>query len=179
MAQFEREKFKALVHYISSRCEDDPSRLGAVKLNKILWYAEIGKFVRTGTALTGARYIKRQFGPVPADIQEIVAELEQERKLAVKDVPYHKYDKREYISLREPDVDVFFSASDIVDINRVIDMVCDTHSATTISEQSHNEPWQLAEIGEELPFYTALAIPGEITEEDLKWADKKIATLKA
>lgn len=179
MAEFEREKFKTLVHYICSRCEDEPSRLGAVKLNKILWYSEIGNFVRTGTPLTGATFIKREYGPVPAVIPDVIAELQSERKLFVRDVPVYRFEKKEYIPLTEPDIDTFFSASDILNIDRVIDMVCDMHTARTISEQSHNEAWQLAAIGEELPLYAALAVPGEITEEDLKWADKKIATLKA
>lgn len=181
MAQFDfdREKFKTLVHYICERCEDNPSRLGAVKLNKILWYAEIGRFMRTGEPLTGAAFIKRQFGPVPAEIQDVLEELEHEGKLFIRDVPYHQLEKREFISLREPDIDTFFAASDIGTIERIIDMVCDMYSAKTISDQSHNEAWELAEIGEELPLYTALAIPGEITEEDLKWADKKLATFRA
>jgi hypothetical protein len=177
MALFNRSKFKALVHYICSRCEDNPARLGATKLNKILWYAETGHFLKTGKPLTGARYIKRQFGPVPAAIPAIVEELEAEGKLFVRDVPFHAYDKKEYISLQEPEIDSFFTASDIGDIDRIIDAVCDAHTAKSISHKTHNEPWHLAEIGEDLPLYTALARPGELTEIDMKWADEKIAAM--
>jgi hypothetical protein len=178
MAGFDRSKFKTLIHYICSRCQDNPARLGATKLNKILWYAETSHFLKSGGPLTGARYIKRQHGPVPAAIPAIVEELVQEQKLFVREVSFYEFDKKEYISLQEPDIDSFFSASDIGHIDRIIDMVCDTHTAKSISLKTHNEPWQLAEIGEDLPLYTAMAIPGELTETDMEWADEQIAALE-
>lgn len=173
--RFKRNKFKALVHYICWKTQDDPSRLGATKLNKVLWYAETQHFLRTGQPLTGDRYIKRQYGPAPISILPIVRELEEEGQIFVRDVPYFQYGKKEYISLKEPDIDTLFSASDIGNIDRIIDAVCDSHTAKTISNRTHNEPWHLADLGEELPLFTALAIPAEITESDMQWADDKIA----
>lgn len=177
MPGFDRPKFKSLVHYICSRCQDNPARLGATKLNKILWYAETGHFLKSGEPLTGAKYVKRQHGPVPNCIPAIVEELVSEQKLYVRDVPFYNYEKKEYIPLQEPDIDSFFSASDIGKIDRIIDAVCDIHTARSISLKTHNEPWQLAEIGEELPLFTALAVPGELTEADMNWADEKIAAI--
>jgi uncharacterized phage-associated protein len=176
---FERSKFKALVHYICWRTQDNPARLGATKLNKILWYAETGTFLKTGKPLTGARYVKRQHGPVPACIPAVVNELVEEQKIFVRDVPFFKFEKKEYISLQDPEIDSFFSASDIGNFDRIIDVVCDAHTARSISDRTHNEPWHLAELGEALPLFTALALPAEITEADMQWADEKIAALKA
>lgn len=176
MTGFNRPKFKALVHYICSRCQDNPGRLGATKLNKILWYADTGHFLKSGESLTGARYVKRQHGPVPAAITPIVDELVAEGKLIIRD-PVYQYDTRQYITLQEPEIDSVFSASDIRDIDNVIDAVCDSHTAKSISIKSHNEAWQMAEIGEDLPLFTVLARPGELTETDMKWADEKIAAL--
>ena len=177
VGNFNKAKFKALTHYICARCEDDPSRLGATKLNKIIWYAETGHFLRTGKPLTGARYVKRQHGPVPACITFMVDELVQEGKIFVRDVPYYGQEKKEYINLKEPEIDRFFSASNIRDVDRLIYLVCDTHTARSISKTSHNEPWRLASIGEDLPLFTAIALPGELTENDTEWADKQIARL--
>ena len=67
-AGFKKRKFKTLVQFIVSRCADDPSRLGYTKLNKILWYSETNHYLKTGAPLTGANYVKRQHGPVPACI---------------------------------------------------------------------------------------------------------------
>jgi uncharacterized phage-associated protein len=174
---FQREKFKALVHYICWRTQDNPARLGATKLNKILWYAETGNFLKTGKPLTGARYVKRQHGPVPACIPAIVNELVEEQKIFVRPAT-QQFDTTLYISLQEPGIDRNFSASDIGNIDRIIDAVCDAHTASSISRKTHNEPWHLAELGEDLPLFTSLALPAEITEAHAKWADERIAGMR-
>lgn len=45
---FARDRLKALVQYICYQCHD-PSVLGAIKLNKILWYSDVIAFARSGT----------------------------------------------------------------------------------------------------------------------------------
>lgn len=176
---FKKGKFKTLVQFIVSRCADDPSRLGFTKLNKILWYAETGYWLRTGEPLTGANYVKRQHGPVPACIEFMVDELKEEKKLFVRDVPYYGHNKAEFIPLQEPEnIDMFFTASDIDEFTRIIDFVCDENTAKSISKLSHTESWEIAEIGDKLPLYTILS-KGEVTEEHLKWADEKIKELES
>jgi hypothetical protein len=46
---FDREKFKSLVHYVCWRCMDDPSKLGSVKLNKILGHQISGRTMSTAS----------------------------------------------------------------------------------------------------------------------------------
>ena len=65
------EKYKAAVHYIIASC-DDPIKLGSIKLNKILFYSDSDMFFNTGKSITNDEYIKRQFGPVPKNILEIL-----------------------------------------------------------------------------------------------------------
>ena len=48
-------KFKSLVHYICWRCAD-PTKLGAVKLNKVLWRADFKAYLELGESVTGATY---------------------------------------------------------------------------------------------------------------------------
>jgi hypothetical protein len=60
------EKFKALVHYIVASC-DDPQRLGATKLNKVLWFADAFSYRATKNSITDETYVKRQRGPDFAD----------------------------------------------------------------------------------------------------------------
>lgn len=172
-----REKFKALVHYICAKC-DDPSRLGSTKLNKILWYAETIAFLNTGEPLTGARFVKRQFGPAPTAILPILQELEDEKAILIKNVSFYGFPKREFISLRQPSVTEPFTPEQVAIIDEVIEAICDTHTARSIVDLSHDEIWEMASIGEELPVYTVLAERGEVTEEDAAWADAKIAELQ-
>jgi hypothetical protein len=61
--KFNNKKFSNLVHYICYKC-DDPSQLGATKLNKILWYCDMFSYRWNSESMTGENYIKRQFGPV-------------------------------------------------------------------------------------------------------------------
>jgi hypothetical protein len=46
----------------------DGFTFGAVKLNKILYYADMLHYAHTGAPITGATYAKRQQGPVPKQV---------------------------------------------------------------------------------------------------------------
>ncbi|MFP5250622.1 MAG: Panacea domain-containing protein [Acidobacteriota bacterium] len=172
-----REKFKSLVHYVCAKTED-PSQLGATKLNKILWYSETLAFLNYGQPVSGAKFVKRQFGPAPTAILPILAELEAEQKIVVRNVSFHGFPKKEFISMTEPVLDDEFTADEIAIVDYVIDTICRTHTATSISNLSHDDIWEMAAIGEELPLYVSLAEKGEITEEDVAWADKKIRVIE-
>lgn len=172
-----REKFKSLVHYVCSKCAD-PSRLGATKLNKILWYAESLAFLNFGEPMTGARFVKRQFGPAPAAILPILDELVSEDALLVRDVSFYGFPKKEFISLKPPVLGDSFTADQISIIDAVIEAICNEHTAKSIVSLSHDDIWEMASIGEDLPLYTSLAEQGEVTEEDVAWADEKIAALE-
>lgn len=170
----DRRKFKALVQYICYKCHD-PSVLGATKLNKILWYSDIIAFAKTGVSITTETYVKQQHGPVPKHILQVIGELEADKAVAVREVAYYDYAKREYIALREPDISMF-KPEEISIVDSVIDVVCHKHTAASISTGSHDAIWKLAEIGEEIPLYTVFASElGEITEADVKWAKEVLS----
>lgn len=170
----DREKFKSLVHYICWKC-DDPSKLGATKLNKIVWYAEKTAFLRLGASMTGAKFVKREYGPVPAAIIPVLDELQKESAIVIRHVHLFDYPKKEYISLTEPNIDNF-SGKEISILDNVIEGVCQNHTAATISNTTHDEIWDLAEIGEEIPLYAVLGKRAEICEEDIAWAKEQIAS---
>jgi len=171
-------KFKTLVHYICWKVED-PRRLGATKLNKILWFSDLLTYLNFNAPVTGARYVKRQFGPVPVALLPVVEELRNDGKLAVRDVEYFGKPKREYFALETPDVSSF-SPEEISLIDSIIQSVCEDHTASSISELTHNEAWKMAEIGEDLPFFTVFSSrSGEIDEQDIAWADSQIEKLRA
>src|SRR5437868_6546437 len=102
---FDREKFKNLVHYICLRCE--PSKLGAVKLNKALWLADFRAFYEFGASITGDRYIKRQFGPVPSAIIPTLKELERDGLVSIQREQFHGLEKMEFRAQGQPDMHDF------------------------------------------------------------------------
>lgn len=175
---YDADKFRALVHYICWKAQD-PTKLGATKLNKVLWFVDTIAFVKHGHSVTGAPYIKRQFGPVPHPVLPELEYLRAAGALAIRETEYFGKPKREFFALTEPDISAF-DPTDISLADSVIDIICNKHSAVSISELTHDEIWQMAEIGEELPHYAVLAgNVGELTEEDMEWARREAGEVQA
>ncbi|MFD2578876.1 Panacea domain-containing protein [Novosphingobium colocasiae] len=67
-----------------------PTRVawGAIRLNKILWFADCHAFRENGVSITGDTYLKRKFGPVPKHVLAALRDLEGEGKVVVREVPY-------------------------------------------------------------------------------------------
>lgn len=62
--KFDESKFKELVLYIATNTSRDPT-VGAVELNKILYYSDFIAYKRLGRPITGAAYQKLSEGPAP------------------------------------------------------------------------------------------------------------------
>jgi hypothetical protein len=175
---FNAKKFKNLVHYVISRVED-PSQLGAVKLNKIVWYIDAEAYLRTGESLTGARYSKMPQGPVPKAMLPIIRELEQESSILVETVDYYGRGKRQYRSLSAPDREIF-AKDELEYIDEITDIIALRHTATSISERTHGAAWKLADDGEDLPFFAVLADDlQKVTDSDIQWAKGRMNAFEA
>jgi hypothetical protein len=169
------KRFKTLVHYVCDRCTD-PTKLGATKLNKALWYSDTFAYRINGRAISrdSAGYVKRQFGPVPKHVLRALDELEKEGALKIREVTFFGKKKREFISLKTADTKVFDDDEQEI-INQVVDQVCNGHTAVSISDLSHDAIWEAADLGEEIPLYAVLAAKAEPpTKEDYVWAEKVI-----
>lgn len=166
---FKREKFKALLHHAIARVED-PSRLGAVKLNKIAWFSDTHQYLTTGESITGARYMKKAQGPVPKALIPVMQELQHEDAVMIETVNYYGKGKRQFRLMSAPD-DTVFSADEIATIDRITDAIANSHTAKSISDMTHGAAWKLAEEGEDLPFHAYLADEFQIaTPADIEWA---------
>jgi hypothetical protein len=167
----DRNKLKQLIHYVAYRSADNPAALGAVKLNKVLWYSDQIAYLSTGTPITGEKYIKKQRGPVSSNLMPLVTELEQEDKLAVRNLDNQG---TQFLALTTPDVSMFKS-EEIRIIEDAIQIVCHQHTARSISEQSHDIVWKLAELDEEIPYHAILAGRlHEIESDDVEWAREQL-----
>ncbi len=165
-------KLNAAVHYVVSRCQ--PEDLGATKLNKILWFADVAYYERYGKTITGDQYVKRQFGPVPKHVPLAIRELQEDGLIISRETDYFGRPKKEFWSLREANISDF-DANSIALIDKVIDWICYSHTATSISDQTHNLLWESAAMGEVIPLGAALAFrSAEITEKDIAWAYREL-----
>lgn len=169
-----KEKFKALTHFIISECDDNPGKLGAVRLNKSLWFTDMYSYWVNGVSVTGEKYVKRRKGPVPATVLATLEELKADEIIAVIE-PQHQYDTRKYISLIAPDAGAL-SSSERELAREVVAFVCGK-TANEISDMTHEEVWHAAEEGEEIPLYATLATGrGAITDEVKAWANSIISS---
>ncbi len=126
-------------------------------------------FLHQGQPITGVEYLKQKFGPVARHLTAAVTELVSEGKLAVTEEEYFGLYKKSYI----PKITYKserLSKDEIKLVKDVADFVRGK-SAKEISEISHNAAWEAAELGEVLPYFTALRlIPTEVTDSDRNWA---------
>lgn len=174
--RFDRDRFKALVHYICWRCED-PRTLGPVKLNKALWYTDRIQYLRVGQPVTGATYVKQQSGPAARALSPVIAELEKEGVVATRERSWSS-GVSQYFARQESDLSVFTS-QEISLIDSVIEAVCFRNALPSTDAGADAQVWRLAHIGETLPYCTVFAArPGEITKRDLDWAVEQIRSGK-
>ena len=169
--QFDREKFKDVVHYVVHHVcvEYDPEVLGNTKLHKILYYSDMLRYLDTGSPLTGVDYQRQRFGPTARHLASALRELEVEGRVSVTTRNYYGYSKSEYHALTKPDLSRL-SATDIPLIEDIVGFVC-ARTATEISDFSHDDVWSSVPMGGRIPYYAAFAMfPAEITDEDVEEA---------
>jgi hypothetical protein len=166
-----------LVHYLIWRC--DPADLGATKLNKICWYSDLDAYRTLGRTITGAtEYIRLQFGPTPKGVHNVIDQLFQKGRIAVSKENFYGRPKTMYLSQVKPDI-AAFSSEEIVIVDAIAEIICSKHSATSISRISHDALWEEIELGADIPIAAAAVIPGEITPDDVSWAERMIADFDA
>ncbi len=165
------EKLKEALHYVIARC-DDPARLGAIRLNKIMWFADRYAYRMNGTTITADAYVKRRLGPVPKNVVSAIAELASEGKIAVREAALpSKNVMRHFFRMKAPEVESL-SEQDRTILDYVTSVICDNFSANEISNATHDQVWDAAELGEEIPLFATFAQRGEITQEVRQWASQ-------
>ncbi|HEX8450936.1 MAG TPA: Panacea domain-containing protein [Longimicrobium sp.] len=162
------EKMAELILYISDRSQLDPP-YGAIKLNKILFYADFLHYAKHGRPITGQEYMKLNQGPAPRRLVPVRKRLVAARELIVREVPYGTMRQERPIALRAADL-TGFNGEEIAMVDSVISLFWGL-SARQVSEISHEfDGWKLADYKETIPYDMALLSDREPTEEDLALA---------
>lgn len=172
------EKLKALIHYICYKCEDS-SRLGATKLNKILWFADSFVYKSTGRTISGSQYKKLPYGLVPVAAEPALVELQAEGKVVIRQSDHFGKKKKDFIPFGEPDIGLL-DTEELKLIDDLIVDICDGHTAKSISELSHDIVWEAAGMGEEIPIYAVLAAKfAPLEDGDFEWAESFLGRASA
>lgn len=173
---YDRNRLKALVHYVIWKAGAHPD-FGATKLNKIAWFSDARSFVLTGRSITGAEYTRQEHGPVPREIMIVRSELAGEGAIDARKVQNARYEQWKFKALRPP-APGYFSEEELKTLNYWIKEIVEGHTAESVSEMSHDYGWEIAKMGESLPFYSILAERiRSPNEEELKWAKAKAREL--
>lgn len=161
-------KFKNVLLYILERCAGKPN-VGETVLYKLLYFADFNYYELYEEHLTGAKYRKLPYGPVPQKIDTIIGQMIEKGQLQRVKTEYHGYPQIRYLPIEKADL-TELRASEKEIIDRVIDQMSDW-SAAMLSNYSHGDkPWKASKDGEEinyeLVFYRRPPYSVRIYEDD-------------
>jgi len=143
---FNKEKFKNVLHYIIYKC-GFKRNVGKTVLFKLLYFSDFNFFELYEKSLTNESYRKLQRGPAPVHFDLAISELVTEEKINVttKKLSLGKV-MYSYTSLKEPSS--YLTPEELSVIDDVILHLSDM-TASQISEYSHGDmPWRATDDGE-------------------------------
>ena len=161
-------KFKNVLLYILERCAGKPN-VGETVLYKLLYFSDFNYYEIYEEHLTGAKYRKLPYGPVPQKLDSIINKMIDDKQMQRIKTEYHDKPQTRYIPLVKADLtELKASEKDVID--KVIEQMSDWN-ATTISDYSHGDlPWKASEDGEmiryNLAFYRRPPYSVRVYEED-------------
>ena len=146
-------KFKNVLLYILERCAGKPN-VGETVLYKLLYFSDFNYYELYEEHLTGAKYRKLPYGPVPQKFDSIIGQMMEHGQIQrIKTEYFYKIQTR-YIPLAKSNL-TELKASEKEVIDRVIEQLSDW-SAAAISNYSHKDiPWLASKEGEEINYELA------------------------
>ena len=162
------EKFKNVLLYILERCAGKPN-IGETVLNKLLYFCDFNFYELYEEHLTGARYKKLPYGPVPQKSDAIINQMIEENQLSRIQTAYHSFPQTRYLPLKKADL-MQLSAAEKMVIDNVIQQMSDWN-ANKISDYSHLDiPWLATNdndyISYNLAFYRELPYSVRVYEDE-------------
>ena len=144
------KKFKNVLLYILEKCAGKPN-VGETVLYKLLYFSDFNYYELYEEHLTGAKYRKLPFGPVPQKLNIIINQMIDGGSLKRVKTKYHGYPQTRYLPLEKPNLEEL-KASETEILDRVIEQMSNW-SASAISNYSHKDlPWLASKEGEEINY---------------------------
>ncbi len=127
-------KMKELILYVAAVSAMD-EKFGAVKLNKLLFYADFLSYLKRGKSITGQEYFALDEGPAPKRLVPIREQMCDKGELAIQPSIYCGFPQNRIVGLRLPDYSKL-DAEDIAIVNFIVGKFRDKNG-TELSEESH------------------------------------------
>lgn len=167
---FMPERFKQLLLYILEKCGGKPN-VGETVLYKLLYFCDFNFFELYEKPLTGMKYRKMQYGPVPDQklYHGTIASMEESGILRKVVRPYvNDTVQTRYMNFVSADMSVF--CDDLDKAIRLVDAVIDrlsNMSARQIEDHSHGDyPWQSSQMNHEIDYSLVFSRTGEFAQRD-------------
>jgi hypothetical protein len=143
----------------------DDLTFGAVKLNKILYFADFYMYGESGTPITGANYVKLRQGPAPRQLLPAREELSRAGDACISKAMYHGYPQERLIPTREANLDLF-NAKEIALVDDIIQKLWGVNAAN-ISDYTHRlAGWRIAEDNGDIPYESVFLSDEGLTVDD-------------
>jgi hypothetical protein len=177
--EFDNGKFKELVLLLAERSKNDPL-MSRVKLNKLLYRADFEAFRLLGRSITGAMYVRGQYGPMAAELPRAEEELGKAGYLSWEFRQAGPYTQKVPIATEPTDEDQF--APEELEIVDSALRELSAHGGTGASLWSHEESagWRMKGDGEEITYESGLIdVIEPLDEESLAALREYVRTIAA
>ncbi|MGH7985552.1 MAG: Panacea domain-containing protein [Candidatus Binataceae bacterium] len=162
------DKLRELILYIADLSGQDV-HFGAIKLNKLLFYADFLAYQRLGRPITGQEYQTLPQGPAPRRLKPVIEKMQGKGDLRIERKRRFNRTQLRPIPGRLADLSKFNKE----EAELVREMIARfwNMNATQISEESHLFlGWQLMAVGETIPYSTVLIGNRRPTEREKRRA---------
>jgi hypothetical protein len=159
---YDERRFAEIVLYVAKRLEDDPTG-GAIKLNKILFFADFAHQRAHGRPITGAEYQRLPMGPAPRRLVQVREALVSQGAAVLRTDTYFGYPQTRLVAQRDPDPSVL-SRDERATLEQVIVGLWG-RTGTEVSQRSHDEmAWEMVSDNESIPYEYANVIRPVLTQ---------------
>ena len=139
--------------YILERCAGKPN-VGETVLHKLLFFSDFNYYELYEEHLTGAKYLKLPYGPIPQELDAIIIQMIDNGQLQRVKTAYHHSSLVRYLPLQKANL-TELKASEKETMDRVIEQMSDW-SALAITNFAHKDlPWLATKEGEEINYELA------------------------
>lgn len=139
----DKTKYKSLILYIAGKVGAWPN-VGETVLYKLIYFVETLSYFKKQKTITGERFYKLQYGPVPASFQMLTREMINNNELDMVQGRYFTYMQTKYLPRIE-------STGLSPDEKEIVDSIISKlggETATSLSNLSHEDkPWLEADNG--------------------------------
>lgn len=164
------DKFEETIIYIALKSEKD-QRFGAIKLNKILYYADKTAYLSLGKTITGIEYQHLEEGPAPKALLPVRNQLIEEGAIEIEFRRYFSGIQQRIVAKRTPKTSIF-KKQEIEIIDEIIEILWHLNGQD-VSNLSHDEfGWKVTKDLETIPMRTAWLSSEPLSMEQVELGQK-------